>query len=257
MPRRNVSTAVQSFIAALTLGAGVVTVLVATTGVFTPSSTADQGASGALDSADVVAADPHTHEADGSTTDHAESSLAYDELPRATKSEVDQLIAAYARTYPTAAEAMGDGWFRGTRSLYGIGAHYIKEVRGLSVATPFDLLHPPILLFDGNGPDAKFAGVSYVVAEEGSEGFTGDYDFWHFHSSVCSRGGDIVSLSEDDSEIWYSESECVAAGGRVMPLAADFMIHVWIGPEYIDGAPIFAHDHPELYDGYSPKLDSQ
>ncbi len=49
-----------------------------------------------------------------------------------------------------------------------------------------------------------------------------------------------------------SESECTAAGRRVMPLAAARMIHMWIGPGYTD-APIFAHDNPELYDGYCPK----
>jgi hypothetical protein len=37
-----------------------------------------------------------------------------------------------------------------------------------------------------------------------------------------------------------------------MPLAADRMIHVWIGPGYT-GAPIFAHDNPMIFDGYYPK----
>ena len=188
--------------------------------------------------------------------DHAESEITYADLPKATKAEVDQVIELWATKFPTAADAVEDGWFLGSRSLYGIGAHYVKDVRGLSVAAPFDLLNPPILLFDGDGPDAKFAGVSYVVAEEKPEGFTGEYDSWHFHASVCSRGGGIVSLSDDNSEVWYSESECVAAGGRVMPIAADNMIHVWIGPEYIDEAPIFAHDHPQLFDGYNPKRDA-
>ena len=185
---------------------------------------------------------------------HGESGITYAELPKATKAEVDQVIAAWGHKYATAADAMKDGWFRGTRSLYGIGAHYIKNVRGLSVAAPFDLLNPPILLFDGDGPDAKFAGLSYVVGGKVPGGFTGPYDFWHSHKSVCSVGGSIVSLSEENSQVWYSESECVAAGGGVMPIAADKMIHVWIGPGYM-GAPIFAHDNPKLYDGYNPKRD--
>jgi len=37
-----------------------------------------------------------------------------------------------------------------------------------------------------------------------------------------------------------------------MKLAADTMIHVWIGPG-CTGAPIFAHDNPKLFDGYYPK----
>jgi hypothetical protein len=201
--------------------------------------------------------DAHAHAASASADGHGhgESSVTYDELPRATKSEVDRVIAEYGTKYATAADAMADGWFRGTRNLYGIGAHYIKNVTGFSVAVPFDLMNPPIVLFDGDGPDAKFAGVSYVVGGEAPEGFSGPYDSWHNHKSVCRQGGSINSLSEEGSPVWYSESECVAAGGVVMPITADMMIHMWIGPDYIDEAPIFAHDHPKLYDGYNPKRD--
>lgn len=165
------------------------------------------------------------------------------------------MITRWATKYPTAADAAKAGWFKGTRSLYGIGAHYIKNVHGLSVAAPFDLLNPPVLLYDGDGPDAKFAGVSYIVAEKAPGGFTGNYDVWHFHPSVCYRGGGIVSLTDDNSDGWYSESECVAAGGQVRPLVADYMMHLWIGPGYRAGA-IFAHDNPKLFDSYDPKRDS-
>jgi hypothetical protein len=95
--------------------------------------------------------------------------------------------------------------------------------------------------------------VSYVVADE-PEGFAGEEDVWHSHSSVCMGGGGI-SLTEDGSDKWYSEEECTESGGRVMPIAADEMIHVWIGPGYED-APMFAHDHPLLLDGYYPKRDA-
>ena len=83
----------------------------------------------------------------------------------------------WANKYPTAADATRDGWFKATRNLYGIGAHYINIKGGsaFSGTATFNLLSPNILLFDGEGPDAKFAGVSYVVAEI-PEGFTGAYD---------------------------------------------------------------------------------
>lgn len=183
---------------------------------------------------------------------HGESSILYADLPADTRGEVDQVIAAWARRYPTAADAAKDGWWKSTPNLYGIGSHYIKNVTGFSVAVPFDMLNPNILLYDGEGPDAKFAGVSYVVAGD-IEGFTGTYDFWHAHGSVCIKDGKI-SLTEERSRFWYSETECTANGGRVMPIAADRMIHLWIGPGYTD-APIFAHDNPEIYDGYYPKQD--
>lgn len=200
-------------------------------------------------SADTSAAG-HSH--DGSHS-HDESTITYKQLPKTTKAEVDQVIALWATKYPTGGDAAKDGWLKATKSLYGIGAHYIKGA-AFGGADTFDMLAPNILLFDGEGPDAKFAGVSWVVGGI-PEGFTGEYDSWHSHTSVCSQGGTVTSLSEEGSSMWYSESECIAAGGRVVPLANDQMMHLWIGPEYIDEAPIFAHDHPKLFDGYQAKRD--
>ena len=180
-----------------------------------------------------------------------ESRVSYDQLPPATKAQVDQVRAVWAHKYPTAADAARAGWFKTTPNLFGIGAHYVKSVKGLSVAEPFHLFRPPILLYDGEGPDAKFAGISYVV-KGNVTGFAGCYDVWHTHKSVCIDSQHRITLTEPDSWRWYSESECRAHGGLVMPLAADKMIHVWIGSGYTN-APIFAHDNPRLYDGYYPK----
>ena len=58
------------------------------------------------------------------------------------------------------------------------------------------------------------------------------------------------------SYFWLSASECVARGGRVMPIPGDLMIHVWIGPGYFKAAPIFAHDKPKLFDGFLPQRDA-
>lgn len=140
-----------------------------------------------------------------------------------------------------------------TKSLYGIGAHYVRGT-SLVQASRFDLMNPNVLLFDGEGPDAKFAGVSYIIAGTTS-GFTGDYDPWHAHSSVCLKGGTVVSLSEENSAIWLSETDCTTRGGRILPLARANMLHLWIGPEYMD-APIFAHDHPKLLNGFDPQRDA-
>ena len=191
---------------------------------------------------------------------HTESTITYDQLPKQTKAEVDEVIALWGNRYATAADAMKDGWFKATRSLYGIGAHYLRatSVRGTSIfggSATFDRLNPNILLFDGDGPDAKFAGVSYVLPTV-PEGFSGPYDSWHSHASVCLQGGTVVSLTEENSPVWLTESECRARGWSVLPLANAEMMHLWIGPEYIDGAAIFAHDNPKLYDGYNPRRDA-
>jgi len=178
----------------------------------------------------------------------------YDQLPPATKAEVDQVRAVWAHKYPIAADAVKAGWFKSTRSLYGIGAHYVKGVTGaLSVAKPFDLLHPNALLYDGEGPNAKFAGVSYIVAGN-VEGFTGCYDYFHSHPSICIDNKGNITLTEPHSPFWYSEGECRAHGFEVVKLPGDKMLHVWIGPGYTD-VPIFAHDNHWLYNGYNPKLN--
>jgi hypothetical protein len=225
-------------------GAGSVDAVGADEVVSDASNAEDGDPAGTASDDEVAAADGHHHE---------ESDATLDELPADTRAELDQVMAEWATKYPTAADAAVDGWFKATPSLYGIGAHYVQGGTGFSVAQPFDLMHPNVLLFDGEGPDATFAGVSYIVGEE-IEGFAGDDDAWHEHPSVCMAPGGIT-LTEDDSDYWYSEDECVESGGRVMPIAGDWMVHVWIGPEY-DDAPIFAHDHPDLYDGYYPKRES-
>jgi hypothetical protein len=177
--------------------------------------------------------------------------VSYAQLPALTKHQVGAVRAVWAHRYPTAADAIKAGWWKATPSLFGIGAHYIQGWTGLSVARPFDLMHPSILLYDGEGPNAKFAGVSYVV-KGSTPGFAGCYDVWHVHKSVCIDNRGRITLTESNSYEWYSESQCRARGFRVMPLASDHMIHVWIGPGYDQGA-IFAHDNPKLLHGYYPK----
>lgn len=232
-------------------------VLAGTTAVLVSPSTANHAHASGDEHAHPTTATAHGHDASDPSAatghDHTESTITYDKLPAATKAEVDQVIALWANKYPTAADAASDGWFNPGRSLYGIGAHYVSTV-GFSGAAAFDMLNPNILLFDGDGPDAKFAGLSYVVADV-PEGFTGDYDAWHSHPSACFEGGRVSSLTEENSAVWLSESECTARDGQVRPLENDQMMHLWIGPEYINRAPIFAHDHPDLYDGYNPKRD--
>jgi hypothetical protein len=242
---------------ALVVGVVIGGILVATTAVLASPSTANHSHDEAAhDDADVaLGAAAHTHggSASSASGQHVESTITYAKLPPATKAQVDEVIAGWGTRYATAADAMKDGWIKATRNLYGIGAHYVRT-NIVSLSSPFNLLQPNILLFDGEGPDAKFAGVSYIVGGNGvPKGFTGRYDSWHAHTSVCFKGGTVVSLNELNSPIWYSEPQCIAAGGTVIPLASDQMLHVWIGPDYINSAPIFAHDHPKLLNGYDPK----
>jgi len=60
---------------------------------------------------------------------------------------------------------VADGRFWETRNLYGIGAHDIHD-NVFDGAESFALLQPSILLVDGDGPDAPFAGVSFNPQRE-------------------------------------------------------------------------------------------
>src|SRR5262249_25118279 len=183
-----------------------------------------------------------------------ESTIMYDQLPPATKAQVDRVRAVWAHKYPTGADATKAGWWKSTTNLYGIGAHYVKGVTGfLSVAQPVDLMHPNALLYDGDGPNAKFVGVSYITGgAANAAGFAGCYDFFHSHKSVCIGAGGLITLTDVDSPYWYSESQCRAHGFKVLPLPGDKMLHLWIGPDYLK-VPIFGHDNRYLYNGYYPK----
>jgi hypothetical protein len=185
---------------------------------------------------------------------HMDSLITYAQLPPATRAQVDRVIALWGHKYRTAADAQRDGWVKATRSLYGIGAHYLKGgVRGFLAGNGFDLEHPNIMLFDGEGADAKFAGVSYIVAGATPEGFAGPYDVWHRHSAVCFAAGLVISEGENEgSPIDLSDAGCKAHGGIMFPISYLSMIHLWIGPGYLGKAPIMAHDHKLLYDGYRP-----
>lgn len=181
---------------------------------------------------------------------HGESDASYDELPDATRAQVD-VAREIARRYPTAADAEAAGWFKATISLQGIGAHYLKGGVGGFAATDtaFVLEEPEILLYDGEGPDAPIAGVSYLVAGADPEGFDGDFDVWHRHNGVCFKDGLVIAEIDghEGSTITMTGEDCTAAGGLNFPIDNLTMLHVWVGEGYEDGAPIFAHDHPMLY----------
>ncbi len=207
--------------------------------------------------------DDHGHEGndhgDGAKGhQHNDSQITYDQLQPTTKAEVD-VVKAWAAKYKTGADAKKDGWVKATKSLYGIGAHWLKGgVTGFATADGvFNIKEPNILLFDGEGDDAKLAGVSWILGmPTDPEGFTGPHDSWHRHDSVCFLLSEFLVISEgeaDGSPINLSAASCEDQGGQMFPISNLTMMHLWIGDEYISAGPIFAHDHPMLFDGYKPK----
>jgi nitrous oxide reductase accessory protein NosL len=215
--------------------------------------------------ADAMDGMDHGHDGEGEDHDaavakghhHDDSTITYDKLPAKTKAEVDAVIT-WAKKYKTGADAKKDGWIKATKSLYGIGSHWLKGgVTGFATGgATFDITTPNVLLFDGEGDDAKLAGVSWILGTPTNpEGFTGPDDSWHRHSSVCFLMKEFLVISEGEAEgspINLSAASCKDQGGTMFPISNLTMMHLWIGDGYITTGPIFAHDHPLLLDGYKP-----
>ena len=190
---------------------------------------------------------------------HNDSKITYAELSPQTKAQVDVVIK-WSQKYKTAADAKKDGWVKATRSLYGIGSHWLKGgVVGFATAAgQVDITQPNVLLFEGEGDDAKLAGVSWIIASSTDpEGFKGPDDHWHRHDSVCFAGGLVISEGNaEGSPINLSPEGCKKKQGIMFPIANLTMMHLWIGDGYMGNYALFAHDHPKLLNGYQPSKDA-
>ena len=163
------------------------------------------------------------------------------------QAQCDQLAAELDRTrevalaLPTAADAAAAGYSMVTPYVPGIAAHWMKYdyVDGV-----FNLEEPEMVLYDGNGPDARVVGLSYYVVQEGqvepSQGFTGDNDHYHRHVGLCNRGGLVIGDSTTTKE------ECEAMGGRKADGSRGWMSHVWTVPGCESPWGVFSGANPLL-----------
>jgi len=145
-----------------------------------------------------------------------------------------------ALRYPTAADAMAAGYRRVTAYIPCIAAHYINP---RLIDNKFDPAAPEMLLFDGNGPDARIVGLSYYVSGVSSapEGFAGPNDQWHQHIGLCvSVTGVVIGGSST------TEEECTARGGIKADGSTAWMVHAWVVPGWESAWGTFSGEHPEL-----------
>jgi hypothetical protein len=165
-------------------------------------------------------------------TDPDECAALADELSRAKD---------VAARYPTIAEAEAAGYRRVTTYLPGIAAHYMNFEH---LQDGFVLEEPEMLLYDGDGPDARIVGLSYYILHEGeeepAEGFTGDNDHYHRHVGLCIRDGVVAAGSST------SEEDCAAIGGRKSDGTSGWMSHVWIAPGCESDWGVFSGANPQL-----------
>ena len=107
----------------------------------------------------------------------------------------------------------------------GIAAHYMNF--GL-VDGEFAVDEPEMILYDGDGPDAHVAGLSYYVLQDGdaepTQGFTGDNDHYHRHQGLCTGAGGVIGDSTT------TEEECAARGGFKANGSKGWMSHAWVVP---------------------------
>jgi hypothetical protein len=181
-----------------------------------------------------VEGDSHGHSgpsAQVAITDPATRNLLAQELATARDA---------ALRYPTAADAMAAGYRRVTAYIPCIAAHYINL---RLIDGKFDPAAPEMLLFDGNGPDARIVGLSYYVSGVTSapEGFAGPNDQWHQHIGLCvSVTGVVIGGSSTTAD------ECTARGGIKADGSTAWMVHAWVVPGWESAWGTFSGEHPEL-----------
>jgi hypothetical protein len=146
---------------------------------------------------------------------------------------------AAAMSFPTAAAAEAAGYRKVTNYIPCIAAHYMKFSL---VDGTFDAGAPEMLLFDGNGPEARIVGLSYYVSGSTTtpEGFAGPNDPWHQHVGLCVRGALVVGGSR------LTEDQCAARGGVKSDGSTSWMVHAWVVPGWESAWGTFSAEHPEL-----------
>ena len=146
-----------------------------------------------------------------------------------------------ALSMPTAADAMANGYVRVTGYVPGIAAHYMKFS---IVDGEFHVEEPEMVLYDGDGPDARVVGLSYYLIQPGdaepTQGFTGDNDHYHRHVGLCTGRGGVIGDSST------TEEECAQLGGVKANGSLGWMSHAWVVPGCESPWGIFSGASPIL-----------
>jgi hypothetical protein len=151
----------------------------------------------------------------------------------------DKALAS-ARRFPTRKDAQAAGAAQAIQHVDGTGTHdIVPGVNTWQYDAP-DPEHPFYLQYDGDGPDAPLAGMSwYVVRYQPGPppGLAGDNDWWHTHAKICYWGPGVGVGDE------LTDAECAARGGRNVAWPYGWMVHAWIVPGYEERHDVFAGAH--------------
>jgi hypothetical protein len=152
----------------------------------------------------------------------------------------------WALRYPTRSRVPA-GCFQTVQYLPGMGNH-------MQCSTPatFNPNQPNTLQYDGDGPNARLIGMSWIYRgpeNNPPDGFPGTNDVWHPHRALCrptgglNSGGTVIGNNLPDSQ-------CIALGGRNQRLdllgGPLWMVHAWIVPGWQYQTDVNAGMHPCL-----------
>jgi len=157
--------------------------------------------------------------------------------PSAPPGLAAQLAAArtVAARWPTAADAVADGWTLAEPYRSAVGAHYLRfaEVDGT-----FDVARPEMLLYGGDAPQSPIVGLSYYVLYSEPDGFAGPTDRWHQHLDVCiGPGGPLVG----------GDGVGVCATSLEAPVGTwAWMLHAWVVSGWASPNGVFSAENSLL-----------
>jgi hypothetical protein len=181
----------------------------------------------------------------GTASGHGHSGVSPHEFIRdgATRDLLGQQLTIAreaALRYPTAADAQAAGYHQSTPYVPRIGSHWLKPS---ALGNGFDPGEPEMLLYDGNGLDARIVGLSYLGLtdpETPPEGFAGPNDLWHQHIGLCLRGSRVIG------DVDTTEEQCRERGGRKSALDDLWMTHAWVVPGWESAWGTFSAEQPDL-----------
>ena len=167
-------------------------------------------------------------------------------LTHAQRVELQQQMSearAVVAEFPTVKDAEAAGYRKSTVYVPCIGAHYTNTALAIS----FDPSHPSELLYDGDTPDAKIVGLSYLVYHHNGPppGFAGPNDRWHQHNAnggLCMSGTSGQVIAGEES----TRAQCAALGGHKTLLIDVWMMHAWVVPGFECSWGVFSGECPEL-----------
>jgi hypothetical protein len=155
--------------------------------------------------------------------------------------QLDEAREAAAR-FPTVADAVAAGYGQGDTYYAGLGVHF----QDYALLGEFDPGRPVQLLYEGDAPESRLVGLSYVMelaGDEPPEGFAGDNDVWHRHRSFCL---DTARRSLNLAADVLSADECMAIGGTHIPNETLWMLHAWVVSGCESDWGIFSAANPRL-----------